>query len=339
MPKAARLLAPGNIQIEERERLKPDRHEAVIEVETAGICGTDLALFSGDYKVPLPLVPGHEFVGRVTSVGDWVDEKWIGRRVAGEINNSCISRRKHIVCAACTKNIPNHCLERSVTGIINHDGAFAEEVCVPGSVLHEIPEDLDVVAAALTEPLAAALQTFEATPLRGDETVAVLGPGRLGALIVFAAALKGAKVIAVSRSEKKRSRALKLGAERALSVEDSLEGVKEFTNGLGADVVIDATGQREGFQQALELVRPRGTVSLKTTCGLSAPGIDVTRLVVDEVTIQGTRCGPFEPAVKILQKYQDRLKPLITSQRSLEDAQAAIESAATEDKVVFRIGK
>ena len=337
MPLAATLVAPRTIELQTREALKPGPNEVVIAVEHAGICGTDLALFSGDYTVPLPLVCGHEFVGTVNSIGDGVNPSWIGKRVTAEINNTCIAYNNSSPCPACARNMPHHCLKRTVTGIITHDGAFAEEVSVPVGALHEIPETIDPVTATLTEPLAAALQTFEMTPVKGNETVVVQGPGRLGILIVLVAALQGLNVIAVSRSEAKRQRALQFGASEAWSPEEAEQNIRETTEGLGADIVVEATGQPDGVQEALKLVRPRGTLSLKTTCGQPSGKMDWTRLVVDEICIQGSRCGPFEPALKTLAAHQKKLRSLITSAQPLAETQNALESAPRENKIVLNM--
>lgn len=335
--KSAQLSAPRTIQIANLESLTPNANEAVIAVETAGICGTDLALFSGDYPVALPLVCGHEFAGTVKLVGNAMDTQWIGKRVVAEINNTCIAYEMEKPCRACELDMPNHCLKRNVTGIINHDGAFAEEVSVAGGTLHEIPETVDSLTATLAEPLAAAIQTFEMTHINNGETVVVLGPGRLGILIVFVAALKGAQVIAVSRSEAKRKRATSYGAAHAFSPESADAQIKNLTHGLGADIVVDATGSTEGLVQASQLVRPRGTISVKTTCGLPEHGLNITKLVVDEIGIQGSRCGPFQPALGFLAKHHEQLGKLITSVRSLDETQSALESAYYENKVVIKM--
>lgn len=335
MPKIAQLTAPRTIDIKNREPLIAGANEVVIGVETAGVCGTDLALFSGDYPVPLPLICGHEFVGKVKSVGEGVDKRWLGRRVTAEINNTCKAYNRSPLCSACHRGMPGHCLKRTVTGIINHDGAFAEEVAVAGGTLHEIPDGMESATATLTEPLAAALQTFEMSPVTGEETVVVMGPGRLGILIVIVAALKGCRVIAVSRSEAKRRRSLDFGAMQALSPDQAEGIVKEITDGLGADIVVDATGHPDSITQAMALVRPRGTLSVKTTCGLPAQGLDMTKLVVDEIRLQGSRCGPFGPALKILQEHQEKLKTLITSTRPLSETQQALETAYLENKVLL----
>lgn len=337
MPRITQLTAPGKIEIKEREPLSAGPGEAIIEVQHAGICGTDLALFHGDYPVPLPHVCGHEFTGKVISVGEGTDKKWVGKTVTAEINNTCIAYGKKTLCAACEKGVPAHCQTRTVTGIINHEGAFADEVHVAAGTLHEIPSNVDPLIATLTEPLAAALQTFEMSPMQKNQTLVVLGPGRLGILIIFAASLKGIKTITVSRSEAKRNRALDFGAQHAFAPGKANDETKKITDGLGADMVVDTTGNPNGITQALKLVRPRGTIACKTTCGLPSTGIDMTQLVVDEVRLQGSRCGPFKPALEIISAHQEKLKSLITSTYPLEETQAALESASKENKVVLNI--
>ena len=337
MPRIAQLTAPRKIQIQDSPSLKAEPGEVIIQVKHAGVCGTDLALFHGDYSVPLPHVCGHEFTGTVKQVGQGVNSKWLGKTVTAEINNTCIAYNHKPLCSACRKGLPSHCLKRTVTGIIQHPGAFAEEVAVAAGTLHEIPASVDPLTATLTEPLAAALQTFVMTPVTGEETVVVLGPGRLGILVVFVAALQGLKVMAVSRSEGKQKRALDYGATWTCSPDDAESLIKENTEGLGTDLVIDTTGNPDGITQALQLVRPRGTVCCKTTCGLPASGLDMTKLVVDEMQLQGSRCGPFEPALKILQAQHEKLKNLITATRPLEETQAALESASKENKVVINM--
>lgn len=337
MPKIAQLTATREVVIKDRPPLVAKANEVIIGVETAGICGTDLAIFSGDYPVPLPMVCGHEFVGKVQSIGAGVDKRWLNRRVTAEINNTCQAYNRSPICSACQRGMPSHCLQRTVTGIINHDGAFADEVKVAQGTLHEIPESIEPATATLTEPLAAALQTFEMSPVTGGETVAVIGPGRLGILIVFVAALRGCRVISISRSDAKRQRSLDFGASQAFSPEQAEKDVKEITEGLGADIVVDATGQPDGLTKALSLVRPRGIISVKTTCGLPAQGLDMTKLVVDEIRLQGSRCGPFGPALKILKEHQEKLQTLITSTRPLAETQQALESAYLENKVLIRM--
>ena len=335
MPRIAQLTAPGKIQIQDSPSLMAGPGETIIQVKHAGVCGTDLALFNGNYPVPLPHVCGHEFTGTVKQIGQGVNYKWLGKTVTAEINNTCIAYNRKSLCSACKKGLPSHCLERTVTGIIRHSGAFAEEIAVAAGTLHEIPNSVGPLTATLAEPLAAALQTFNMSLITREETIVVLGPGRLGILIVFIAALKGLKVLAVSRSEAKRDRALDYGAIWTCAPDEAEVLIRKNTEGLGADLVVDTTGNPDGITQALKLVRPRGTVCCKTTCGRPPTGLDMTSLVVDEVRLQGSRCGPFEPALEILKTHHDKLKHLITSTRPLEETQAALESASKENKVVI----
>jgi 2-desacetyl-2-hydroxyethyl bacteriochlorophyllide A dehydrogenase len=337
MPKIALLTGPRRIEVRERPPLEPAPNDVVVAVEAAGICGTDLALFSGEYRVKLPLVPGHEFVGKVTAAGQNVDPRWIGKRVAAEINNTCFACKWEPLCRACRLGLPTHCQRRTVTGIIDRDGAFAEEIAVPAGTLHEIPAALDSRAAVLVEPLAAALQTFNLTPLRGNEAVAVLGAGRLGILIIFAAVLRGLRVVAVSASESKRDRAMDFGAFAACTPGQAEQTIKKETEGLGIDIVVDATGNPEGLELAMRLVRPRGTIALKTTCGLPAREIDATKIAVDEIRVQGSRCGAYPPAIELLVKHQGQLQKLVTRITGLNDAQDALLAARAENKVIFQI--
>jgi threonine dehydrogenase-like Zn-dependent dehydrogenase len=335
MPRTAELTAPGKIEIQDSPSLVASPGEIIIQVKHAGVCGTDVALFNGDYPVPLPHVCGHELTGTVKHIGQGVNSKWLDKTVTAEINNTCIAYNRKSLCSACKNRLPSHCLKRTVTGIIQHSGAFAEEVAVAAGTLHEIPDSVDPLTATLTEPLAAALQTFNMSPITRKETVVVLGPGRLGILIVFVAALKGLNVLAVSLSEAKQNRALDYGATWTCSPNEAEVLIRENTEGLGADLVVDTTGNPDGITQALKLTRPRGTVCCKTTCGLPATGLDMTKLVVDEVRMQGSRCGPFEPALEILKTHHDKLKHLITSTHPLEETQAALESTSKENKVVI----
>ncbi len=337
MPLFAVITGPNKIEIQEKADLIPKPQEVIVAPEVAGICGTDLALFSGDYQVPLPLTPGHEFIGKVIDIGKGVDKSWLNKKVTGEINNTCIANKWDPLCKACRIGLPNHCLKRSVLGIINHNGAFAEQVAVPEGVLHQIPKSIPSQTAVLIEPLAAALQTFDLSPTKPNDTVVVIGCGRLGILIIFAAILKGLNPIAISRSEEKRYRALNFGVKHALLPKDAEKEIKSLTGGLGADIVVESTGAPEGLSLALNLIRPRGTIALKTTCGLPAQGFNTTQVAVDEICIQGSRCGRFFPAIEILEKHQKQLSSLITSIHPFKEIESALKAAKNESKVLLDI--
>ena len=336
--RAALLSAIRKFEIVKRQFPPLQPGEAVIRVEFAGVCGTDIALFSGDYSAPLPLVPGHEFVGEVVEVGREADQSWIGKRVTAEINNTCRAYHRDAFCAACRRGLFNHCLKRTVVGIIGYDGAYAEYLRAPVLNLHPLPDIITWEEGVFIEPLAAAIQTFELTPISSSSNVVVLGVGRLGLLICAVAALKRARVCAVSRSPAKLKRAFAWGATETIRANRSkwVGTVREWTRGIGADVVVDATGSPEGFRLAAEIVRPRGTIALKTTCGLPATGIDTTKLVVDEVRIQPSRCGPFAKAIGLMTRLGLPLTSLVSEVFPLEDTTSAVEAATSSTKILIQ---
>jgi len=337
---AAVMHEPGKLEIVRKPTPELAPGEARVRIRGAGVCGTDLAIFFGDYPVPLPLVLGHELVGDVVAVGPNTPDDLVGQRVTAEINNTCLARGKGSPCAACRRGLPSHCRTRTVLGIIHCDGAFAETVEVPVRNLHRLPEAVPDDVGVFVEPLAAAIQTFERSPLQGGELVVVLGVGRLGVLVTAVARTLGAEIIAVDGSEAHRSRALDFGAEAALAPDDLklIEAFHSRTEGLGADVVVEATGSPEGLTEALRLVRPRGVIAVKSTSGLPAVDFDTTRLVVDEVQIHGSRCGPFLKAIKMLAAKQVEPEPLISAVFPLGETAAALHAAQTESKVLIRVG-
>ena len=336
--RAAVLYSAGRMQIDERTFPPLQPNEAIIRVQFAGVCGTDIALFSGDYCVPLPLVLGHEFVGEIVEVAPGANEDWIGKRVTAEINNTCCAYSKEKFCSACRRGLFNHCTERTVVGIVDYDGAYAQYVRVPIGNLHVLPDGMGWQEGVFIEPLAAAIQTFELTSVSLSSKVVVLGLGRLGLLICGVGALRNAQVCAVSRSQAKLDRALGWGATEAISANQPgwVETVREWTGELGADVVVEATGSPEGLHLASAIVRPRGTIALKTTCGLPGRDIDVTKLVVDEVQIQASRCGPFSKAIGLLTRRQLPVKSLISEIFPLDEVTQAIALAQRTTKVLIQ---
>jgi alcohol dehydrogenase len=338
MYKAAVLVSPENIKIEERQEPSLDDNEVLVQVRFAGICGTDIAIFSGKYKVPLPIVLGHEFSGVVVKVGNKVGKELVGKRVVGEINNTCVAYKNKDLCELCKMGLSNHCKRRTVIGIILSDGAFGELVKIPVGSIHVLPDEISFEEGVFVEPLAAAIQTFELTPVNKGDTVAVLGVGRLGILICAVASMLGARVIALSRSEWKLERAKKYGAYEIInsSKVDSLNKIRDITNEIGADVVVESTGTPEGFELALELTRPRGTLALKTTCGLDTVHINSTKVVVDEISIQGSRCGSFDEAIKILKRGEISVRSLISHRYAIAGLKEALINANTASKVLIK---
>lgn len=351
MPHAAVLHAPRSLRVEERPRPVLDGPYVRVRVRAAGVCGTDLALWTGAYRVPLPRVPGHEWAGDVVEAGPGVDPAWTGRRVTAEINAHCAAQGFGDTCPACARGLVTHCLRRAVTGIVHADGAFQEEVVVPAANLHALPPGLSYDAAVFVEPLAAALHTFRLAPVAPGEHVVVLGGGRLGLLIALVARALGADVLVVARSAAGCARLAALGLDAvphdvaarrapedplAAAASELRDRVLIRSGGLGADVVVEATGHPDGLAAALDLVRPRGAIALKSTPGTPVPAFNLTRAVVDEVRLVGSRCGAFDAALGFLEAHALPLDGLITARFALDRVAEAFEAAAAGGKVVVR---
>jgi threonine dehydrogenase-like Zn-dependent dehydrogenase len=268
--------------------------EVVVRVLLAGICNTDIELTRGYY--PFAGVPGHEFVG--------VDD---GKRVVGEINAACGS------CEACRAGRRTHCENRSVLGIRNRDGAFAEYLTLPAENLRIVPDEISDEEAVFVEPLAAALEIQEQVTIGPDDRVLVVGFGKLGRLIAATLAVTGCKLTVYDRA----------AARPAHS---------RF------DVAVECTGNPEGFAIARNALRPRGTLVMKSTYAGDLT-VNASSLVVDEITLIGSRCGPFEPALRLLASRAVDVRPMIHATYSLDDAVAAFEHAQRRGalKVLIRM--
>ena len=286
--------------------------EATIRTVVAGVCATDLELVKG--YMGFDGVLGHEWVGVVE---DAPDPAWIGRRVVGDINAACGE------CATCAAGRPTHCPQRTVLGIQDRDGAFAERLSLPLRNLHSVPEGVPDEAAVFVEPLAAACEILQQIHVRPTDRVVVLGVGRLGQLCARVLALTGARVDAISRNPG-RLELLPPGIGRGtLGEADALAG---------ADLVVDCTGNPEGLALATKLVRPRGTLVLKTTThdlGTLSP----IPWILDEITLVGSRCGPFAPALRMLASGTVDPTDLISAEYALDDGLAALDRAARRDTV------
>jgi len=335
---AAVLVEPRRIELQEMRAPAIARHEARIRVHAAGVCGTDLAIYDGDYPVPLPLVLGHEWVGTVEEVGDERDRGWIGRRVVGEINDHYAAIGREPLCAACAAGLPTHCQNRTVMGIVSHSGAFAERAAAPTANLRAVPAAMSDEAAIFLEPLAAALQTFAMTPLKRGESVVILGCGRLGVLVALAAKALGGEILAFADRPEYGDLAQRVGIEARTerTADEIAEAVAESTNGLGADVVVEATGSPDGLALALDCVRPRGTIALKSTPGFPVERFDLTRVVVNEVRLQGSRCGQFNEAIQFWERHRPPLERLIVAEFPLAGIAEAIAQAHQPGKVLVR---
>jgi threonine dehydrogenase-like Zn-dependent dehydrogenase len=293
----------------------PRENEALIRVLVAGICGTDIEITKG-YK-GFKGVPGHEFVGIVEKANGRYSNL-AGKRVVGEINLGCGT------CEYCVKGIEKHCRARSALGITDKDGVFAEYVTLPLRNLWEVPENVSDREAVFTEPLAAAFEVMEQMHLKPAANVLVLGDGKLGLLVALVLSQTGANITVAGRHEAKLdiARRHKIRTKKA----DELQKKKAY------DVVVEATGSADGIDLALDVVKPLGTIVLKSTIAEGGK-VNLTRAVIDEVTIIGSRCGPFPPALAALASGRIDVKPLVSAVYPFEDAQKAFERAREKDAV------
>jgi 2-desacetyl-2-hydroxyethyl bacteriochlorophyllide A dehydrogenase len=299
---------PCLIEIREVQQPELADGEALVEVRLAGVCSTDLELLRGYY--PFAGVPGHEFVGRVVACP--TDAGWVGQRVVGEINISCGK------CVYCQSGMPTHCANRKALGIHDHWGAFAERLSIPVSNLHAVPDNVSDEAAVFTEPLAAALEIQAQVQFRPGQPVLVVGAGRLGQLVAQTLGLIGCKLSVVARHARQR-RLLEARHIHWITQEQVSQGLFE--------VVVDTTGTPDGFALARQAVMPRGTIVLKSTYKGDLT-VNFSSLVVDEITLIGSRCGPFEPALQLLASGQVDPRPLVEATYALEQAAQAIAHAA-----------
>lgn len=277
-----------------------------VRVVTAGVCETDLQLIKG-YMGFLGVL-GHEFVG-VAQAGPLA-----GRRVVGEINCNC--RR----CRLCGEGLGNHCPHRSVLGIMNHDGAFAESINVPEHCLHIVPDNLSDDEAVFTEPLAAAFQIPAQLDLKRFGQTLVLGDGRLGNLCGQVLHAAGCHVTVVGKHAAKLAVLDELGVPTVL--------LQDVVFAREADLVVDCTGSPGGLPTACRLVKPRGTIVLKTTVA-GDTGPPLAPIVIDEITLVGSRCGPFDRALHALLRREVHVTPLISARFPLEEAAQALKAAQT----------
>jgi threonine dehydrogenase-like Zn-dependent dehydrogenase len=286
---------------------EPPAGEALLKVRLAGICATDLEMVHGYY--PFTGILGHEFVGKV--IQSVTNPGIEGKRVVGEINASCGQ------CRACKAGRPTHCEKRSVLGILNRNGVFAEYLTLPVENLHVLPDSVADEAAVFTEPLAAALEIQEQVHIQPTESVLVIGAGRLGQLVAQTLALTGCELLVVTRHT---------AQDELLALRSIATCKEEEVPTRTADVVVEATGSPEGFALARRAVRPRGTIIMKSTYKGELQ-INFSSIVVDEITLVGSRCGPFPPAINLLESGKVEPRPLISGRYPLAEAEKAIQQA------------
>jgi threonine dehydrogenase-like Zn-dependent dehydrogenase len=302
---------------ETRPSPNPAPGEVLVRVTCAGICETDLQLIKG--YMGFRGVLGHEFVG-VAESGPLA-----GRRVVGEINCACWT------CETCRRGLNTHCPNRTVIGILNHDGAFADVIAVPQRNLHAVPDSLPDDIAVFTEPVAAAFQIPAQLSIKSTDRVIVLGDGRLGNLCAQVLARLSNRVTVVGKHPPKLALLKVLGIDTAL--------LSDPIDDRSADIVVDCTGSETGLPAALRLVRPRGTIVLKTTVA-GTQTLAWAPFVIDEVTLIGSRCGPFDRALDGLERGEVDVKPLISERYDLGQGLQALERAQAKSvlKVLLNVG-
>lgn len=296
-----------SLQVVNPYKLTKRENEARIKVTMAGICNTDLEITKG--YMGFKGVLGHEFVGVVEEADD---KSLIAKRVAGEINCYCGD------CLFCQRGMTTHCPNRTTLGIFNRDGAFAEYVYLPEKCLHVLPDSISNEEAVFIEPLAAAFQIIEQLNITPEDKIIVLGDGKLGLLVAQVLSLYSNNLIAVGKHNDK----LKIVSEKGITttILDKL-----FVENI-YDVVVEATGSPAGLELAMNLVRPRGNIILKTTTAQSIK-FNVSKIVIDEINIIGSRCGPFKPAIQALADKKINVKSLISSIYKSGNALEAFEMA------------
>jgi threonine dehydrogenase-like Zn-dependent dehydrogenase len=297
---------------------------ALLRTRLAGICNTDVEILRGYHDFHGIL--GHEFVGEVVSVhgvSAAVKKKWLDKRVAGEINVSCSAYHYKPLCDFCRRGLKTHCSRRTVLGIVEHDGAFSEYFALPLENLHLIPPDVSDEKAVFVEPLAAACQILDQIPIRRFSSAAVLGDGKLAQLIARVIRAYGRDVTLYGKHDCK----LKLAAQARIKTrkvfgdENDVKVVKESYR-----LVIEATGSPSGLTLAQQISEPRGTLVLKSTFHGAAP-VETWPIVVKELTVIGSRCGPFAKAIALLRSGKIDPTPLISRTFPLKDAPEAIAYA------------
>lgn len=298
------LVFDGSLALRELDVPEPGPGQALVRVELAGVCNTDVEITRG--YMGHRGVLGHELVGTVVRCDD---PALLGARVAAEINLAC----GH--CEWCARGLGRHCPTRTVMGILGHPGCFAEYVALPIANLHRIPDGIADVRAVFVEPLAAAFEILEQVPIACDTPVLVIGDGKLGLLAALVLADHGARVSIAGRHPRK----LAVAASRGVTVLDTI-APRSFA------IVVEATGAPSGLDTALRAIMPRGTLVLKSTFHGTSQ-LALAPVVVDEITIVGSRCGPFTPAIAALHAGTIDPTPLVDRTFALQDAAAAIAHA------------
>jgi alcohol dehydrogenase len=291
---------------------------ALVRIRLAGICNTDIEILRGYHNFHGTL--GHEFVGEVVRVASAKDRAWVGRRVVGEINLACAGLGFRTPCSYCRRRIPTHCARRRVLGILGHDGAFAEYLALPVVNLHRVPASIPDEAAVFTEPLAAACEILEQVNIRAHREAAVIGDGKLAQLIARVLRAAGVRVVMIGKH------ASKLRLARLADIQTERVSSPRAHRSNQFSLTVEATGSPSGLALAQHITVPRGTLVLKSTFH-GAANVETWPIVVKELTVIGSRCGPFPRALALLRSGRVDPRPLISHVFSLKGAAKAIRYA------------
>jgi threonine dehydrogenase-like Zn-dependent dehydrogenase len=315
-------VANGKLQARSRPSPKLRSGWALVRVLLAGICNTDIEILRGYHA--FGGTPGHEFVGEVADVRGVsvaTKKKWLGKRVCGEINVSCSAYGYKPVCDFCRRGLKTHCARRTVLGIVNHDGAFAEYLTLPVENLHVVPAHVSDEQAVFVEPLAAACEILEQVDAKQYNSAAVLGDGKLAQLIarVLRTALPRVEMFGKHENKLALARRARIATRKVRGDASDLKLIME-----NFALLVEATGSSTGLALAQHMTVPRGTLVLKSTFHGAAP-VETWSIVVKELTVVGSRCGPFAKAIALLRSGRVDPAPLITRIFPLNEAQKAIE--------------
>ena len=313
-------------QLEETRKPMPRLRTrwALVRVRLAGICNTDVEILRGYHR--FRGTPGHEFVGEVAQVCGIAGRQrasWVGRRVTGEINVSCSALGRRPVCEFCQRGLKTHCARRKVLGIVGHDGAFAEYLALPLENLHLVPDSVSDEQAVFVEPLAAACEILDQVNVSDFAEAAVLGDGKLAQLIARVLRTKIPRVVMYGKHESKLAlaRRAEISTRKVRAHASDLKRVKEHY-----PLVVEATGSPTGLALAQHMTKPRGTLVLKSTFH-GAAAVDTWPMVVKEITVVGSRCGPFAKAIELLRSGRVQPTPLVTRTFPLGEARRAMHFA------------
>lgn len=295
----------------------PQKGEALIKVSMAGICNTDAEIIKG--YMGYSGVLGHEFVGVVEEVND-ADKSWIGKRVVAEISYGCDSPE----CPWCAVKNYRHCPDRHTIGILEKDGCFAEYITLPTNILFEVPDNVSDEQAVFVEPLAAACEITEQLHIEPTHKVVVLGDGKLGLTTALTLNAQNLDVTLIGKHKNKLDIAKAQGVQTM-----QLEDLKVSNN---FDVVVEATGSVSGFETSLSLVKPRGVLVLKSTIA-TGKELNLAPIVINEITVLGSRCGQFGPALRLLKNNRIDFKPFISKMYSINDAIEGFEANKAKDSI------